>query len=441
MFERLRRFPYLDKGFITAQIVRDLKQVEPLRSASDWNTFVRSGPGSQRGVNRILGAEIARERPEAEWRSLFQKIVALAAPRVAEHGIELDAQSWQNVLCETDKFLRYRSGDFGGARRYAPGGKAPPRARKAKPTPAPALETPVPASIQPIEMPHARPELAAARDPTAPHVLLHDLETRSPVDLKTAGAWKYAADPATEVMCLAYAVDNEPTQLWVPGDPVPPEFIEAANNPNWIVVAHNDSFERAIAQHVLLRHGFPAIPLTRRRCSMAMALAMALPAKLDAVARALELRHQKDAIGHRLMLMMAKPRKGGDPKQVVWFDDPDRLGRLYEYCRQDVETERELFTRLQPLSPAEQALWELDAIINQRGFCIDRDLAEAAHKIAQAAAPEIDAELAEVTGGAVTAVNQLARLQAWLQQNGCAVKDLQRKTVATPLESESSRFS
>ena len=99
-----------------------------------------------------------------------------------------------------------------------------------------------------------------------------------------------------------------------------------------------------------------------------------------------------------------------------------------------MEAERELFARLPPLSPSEQALWVLDATINQRGFCIDRSLAEAARKIAQAAGPEIDAELAEVTGGAVTTVNQVAKLQAWLEQNGCAVKDLQKKTVATLLE-------
>ena len=68
------------------------------------------------------------------------------------------------------------------------------------------------------------------------------------------------------------------------------------------------------------------------------------------------------------MLMMAKPRKAHkdeDPNQVYWFEDGDRLGRLYEYCKQDVEVERELFTRLQPLSPAEQALWMLDATINR----------------------------------------------------------------------------
>ena len=90
MFKRLGAFPYLS-GFLGAQIIRDLKQVEPLRSASDWMTFVRSGPGSQRGVNRVCGAttaaEIKRERPEAEWRKLFEEIVRTrgAACRRARH--------------------------------------------------------------------------------------------------------------------------------------------------------------------------------------------------------------------------------------------------------------------------------------------------------------------------------------------------------------------
>jgi hypothetical protein len=124
VFERLRRFKYLDAGFITAQIVRDLKQVPPLRSASDWMTFVRSGPGSQRGVARVFGAteltDIERERPESERRELFNQIVAVTAPRVAEDGIVLDAQSWQSCFCEFDKYLRFRSGDLRGARLLHP---------------------------------------------------------------------------------------------------------------------------------------------------------------------------------------------------------------------------------------------------------------------------------------------------------------------------------
>ena len=199
----------------------------------------------------------------------------------------------------------------------------------------------------------------------AQHVLLRDYETHGVLALNKVGVHRYAADSRTTVLCCAYAVDNEPVKLWTPGDAIPPEFYEAAKNPNWLVVAHNAHFEMAIEQHILgPRFGWPLIPLEQQRCTMAMALALSLPAKLDAVARALELRHQKDAVGHRLMLMMAKPRKphkDEDPKQLYWFEDQDRLGRLYEYCQADVKSERELFARLPPLSPSEQALWILDA--------------------------------------------------------------------------------
>ena len=58
---------------------------------------------------------------------------------------------------------------------------------------------------------------------------------RAAIALKRAGTHRYAADPSTEVLCCAFAVDDEPVQLWIPGDPVPPEFIEAAAIRDWIV--------------------------------------------------------------------------------------------------------------------------------------------------------------------------------------------------------------
>jgi DNA polymerase len=165
---------------------------------------------------------------------------------------------------------------------------------------------------------------------------------------------------------------------------------------------------------------------------MSMALALGLPAQLSAAADALELGERKDADGERLMHQMSKPRRarqGEDPDQVHWFDDAERLQGLYDYCRQDVEVERALFDRLPQLSKAEHALWQLSCRINERGFCVDRQFAEAARRIALAAAPEIDAELAELTGGAVTGINQVARLLAWLQQEGCKAKTLDRKAL------------
>jgi DNA polymerase len=272
------------------------------------------------------------------------------------------------------------------------------------------------------------------------HVLHRDYETRSRLVLNAVGSHRYAADASTEILCCAYAIDDGLVQLWTPGNPVPPEFIEAANNPAWIVAAHGDHFESAIEHHVLApRFAWPEIPLERHCCTMARALALGLPARLSAAADALELDNRKDAGGERLMHQMAKPRRarqGEDPARIYWFDDPERLDRLYEYCCQDVEVERELYDRLPALSSAEQAQWVLSCTINQRGFCVDRKFAEAARKIAQVAGPEIDAELAEITGGAVTKVNQIARLQAWLKQQGCTAKKLNRKAIEHQLEKE-----
>src|SRR5262245_61153469 len=277
------------------------------------------------------------------------------------------------------------------------------------------------------------PAAAASRQDALPHVLHRDYETRSHAILKTVGPYKYATDPSTEVLCCAYAVDDEPVQLWTPGNPVPAEFIEAANNLSWIVCAHGAHFEDAIERHVLhFRLGWPVFSIEKQRCTQAMALAVGLPARLSTTANALELGNRKDAAGERLMHQTSKPRrahKDEDPNQVYWFDDEDRLQRLYEYCRQDVEAERELFSRLPSLSASEQSLWELSSRINRRGFYIERAFAEAARKVAEEAATEIDVEIAELTDGKITSINQIARLSTWLLEQGYPVESLDRKAI------------
>ena len=158
--------------------------------------------------------------------------------------------------------------------------------------------------------------------------------------------------------CCAFAVDDEPIKLWVPGDPVPAEFIEAARNPDWLVSTFNDGFERQIESHMMgPRYGWPVIPLERHRCTQAASLSLSLQGSLEGVAEALSVEQQKDREGRALMLKMAK---GG-----VWPETDKE--RLYAYCRQDVATERDVHARVGHLGPEEQKLWVLDAQINDRG--------------------------------------------------------------------------
>ena len=266
--------------------------------------------------------------------------------------------------------------------------------------------------------------------------LIRDYETRGVLKLEDVGCWRYAADSRTEILCCAYCVDDGPVKLWTPPEPPPTEFFKAAapQNTDWTVGAYNAGFEIPLEHHVLVpKYGFPRFPLSRQRCIMAKALVCSLPARLEFVAQALELLNEKDKAGHRLMLMMSKPRrprKDEDPGLLAWFDDPDRMTRLYEYARQDAEVERELDQVLQPLSDDELKIWQFDLRVNARGFYFDRKLAEAARTIAEAATPELNSELAYTTKGAVTGINQIAKLRAWLAEQGCVVDSLDKDAIA-----------
>ena len=60
-------------------------------------------------------------------------------------------------------------------------------------------------------------------------VLTLDWETRSDCELKSAGAFAYAAHPTTDILCAAYAFDDEEPELWLPGRPCPPRIVEPAH--------------------------------------------------------------------------------------------------------------------------------------------------------------------------------------------------------------------
>jgi DNA polymerase len=260
-----------------------------------------------------------------------------------------------------------------------------------------------------------------------------DVETRSRLDLKKVGAARYAVDPSTDVLCVGYAINDRPAEHWAPGDPEPVGLLA---DPNCLFVAHNAGFDRLISKHILAaRYGWPDIPIERWRCTMTMCLALALPASLAKAAAVLGLSQQKG--DKSIVVLTAKPRRprgGEDPAAgPYWFDDPERLLALHAYCKQDVETTRELFRLLPPLAPAEQTLWCLSECINDHGFYCDGLLIEKAIAISTAADRAVQAEIKEITGGEIESTNQVAKILAWLAARGCEVADLQKLTLSQAL--------
>jgi DNA polymerase bacteriophage-type len=239
------------------------------------------------------------------------------------------------------------------------------------------------------------------------HILFRDFECRSKIDLTKVGASRYINDPSTEILCCGFAVDDDPVQLWVAGQPTPEVWATAADNPDWVVVAHNDGFESALER----RFEWPSPPLARHICTAAMARAASLPGSLAGAAEACDLRIQKDLAGAKLMKQIAGLKIEPSPEQ---------LATLYEYCRRDIDVLRALYNVLPPLPPDEHALWVVDQEINRRGFHADKRFARAMRDISLKRQSEIRDELAEITGNAVTSPDGPSA-QKWLRARGLEI--------------------
>ena len=116
---RLAEAPFMG-GFYVGQVVADLKYVQ-LQNAPDWWTFAVSGPGSRRGLDRVMGRTPRKYWSEAAWYAEFRQLYLDTKDALrAAIGETLHAQDLQNCLCEYDKYCRLRDGEgTRSVRRYS----------------------------------------------------------------------------------------------------------------------------------------------------------------------------------------------------------------------------------------------------------------------------------------------------------------------------------
>lgn len=103
---------YRDMGdFMAAQIVADAKYVGLLLGAPDWGTWAAPGPGSLRGLNRVLDRDKnASWTKHNSWKEQFEKLHAQASEELQDMPY-ITGQDLQNCLCEFDKYERVRLGE------------------------------------------------------------------------------------------------------------------------------------------------------------------------------------------------------------------------------------------------------------------------------------------------------------------------------------------
>src|SRR6266481_930003 len=120
-----------------------------------------------------------------------------------------------------------------------------------------------------------RPYLSPSLPPRRTmRILYFDTETYGAANLTKIGSYLYARHATTDVRCVSFCSVIEgvqgPIEVWQQGDSVPQEFIDVAKDPDALVCAFNDAFDRQIQEQILARrYGWPTVPLERRRCAQA----------------------------------------------------------------------------------------------------------------------------------------------------------------------------
>jgi DNA polymerase len=261
-----------------------------------------------------------------------------------------------------------------------------------------------------------------------------DFETRSAVDLRKTGVYKYASDPSTDIWCMAYKAPwSDDVLVWQPGDEMDVRLED------WIVEggllsAWNANFERVIWNEIMVgRYQWPRTAIKQWRCTMAQASAMGLPRALGQAAAVLGVEEQKDKAGAALMLRMARPRKVNADGSYTWWNTKDKIDTLVAYCRQDVRTELSVAETLNAMPDAERRLYQLDQRINDRGVKVDIDLIDRVSKLANTASENIDAEMKRLTNGQVKAATNAMDLTAWLRGYELNVNSVDKQTVTRML--------
>jgi len=260
-------------------------------------------------------------------------------------------------------------------------------------------------------------------------MLFFDFETRGTVDLRETGAAVYAAHPETDIWIGCYAFDDEPVDVWSAPEKVPNRIVDYVTY-GGLVAFHNAAFDVQIWNKVAVRkYGFPAIEISQVRDSLAMAYALALPGSLERAAAAVGLDAQKDTSGSRVMLQLAKPRRIEEGGTIVWWDDPAKIARLIEYGKQDVETQRQLYRKLRSLSKEEQAVWEADFAINERGIKIDLPAVLGAIQIVEKEKVRLNKAMRAITGGQVDSCSAVSQLSEWIKQKGIDISGVAKSDV------------
>ena len=224
-----------------------------------------------------------------------------------------------------------------------------------------------------------------------------DFETRSECDLTTAGVYNYARHPTTQILCMAFAFNNDSVNVTTNVSEMRKIISEAHDQQ---IRAHNAAFERLIITHVL---GIPMV-IDRFYCTAAQARANCMPGSLEDVGRFMGATMRKDHKGAALVKKLCTPPFKGTAED---------LEGLISYCAQDVRAMRDFSLRIEPLSEEQLTDYHVNERINDRGVRVDVGLCKAALAYSEIEVVDIQKRVTEITKGAITSVRS-PKMREWV---------------------------
>lgn len=283
-------------------------------------------------------------------------------------------------------------------------------------------------------------------------IKLHiDYETYSEAKLKKVGQYRYAADPSSEILLMAVALEDEEPVLWVPelyeinGCECDPRALQILKTylprEDTVVYAHNASFEIAITKYLWPQVSTKIAPprLDQWRCTQVMARRAALPQSLANIGAELNLELQKDKRGESLIKTFSiprKPTKANPATRIYPWDAPEDFAAFGEYCLKDVVVERQVERMLREFDCRGLNLdaFQLHNRINDRGLPINVPALKNAIKIVHEAESRLGKEFDTLTGLRPT---QRDKVLSWLRERGYPANDLQADTMEKFIEDDS----
>lgn len=247
-----------------------------------------------------------------------------------------------------------------------------------------------------------------------------DIETYSPESLADCGVYRYAEHPDFRILLFAYAFDDAPVTVidLASGGTLPSPVLRSLKDPGVVKVAHNATFERVCIGSMLGTTLHPG----QWECTMVQCARCGLPMSLGEAAKALGLEAQKMTEGKKLIKQFCTYHEapaglfGAQGGPMLPNDDPKGWETFKEYCRMDVEVERQIDKALAWLEPLadEHYLYAIDQLINDRGVMVDLDLVDNAARMDNIYKARLSVEAQAVTG--LANPNSATQLKGWIKE-------------------------